>query len=378
MSETSTLTVQNANTPEGFSYPIIIDADIKTHITHFLAKNPDISKIAFIVDEALMTLWGQDFIHGLSEIITCPFMMHSLPSGEHAKSFAELEKTLSKCLDFGLDRQSLIIALGGGVVGDHAGFAASVLMRGIDFIQIPTTLLAMVDSSVGGKTGINMPQGKNLVGAFHQPKAVFINPEFLKTLSDRDYFSGYAETLKYSLINDAPMFDWLNQTIEQIKSRDIATLQSIIYKCCAHKVHIVAEDEREGGVRALLNLGHTFGHALESYNNYDPSLTHGEAVAIGMMLAFEYSEFVGLCPKSEVEQLSDHLKKMGLPTAHNEFKSLSNLSADQMLELMRKDKKTKNGRLRLILTKGIGQSFIAEDVYEDHLREFLKLKFKLT
>jgi 3-dehydroquinate synthase len=368
------LHVESQLKDKGFSYPIHIGESLLDNAELFKTSLNNASGVIIISDETVMPLFGKDLERNLSEIGVNILTKCILPSGEKAKSYAELEKTLARCLDAQMDRQTMIIALGGGVVGDHAGFAAAILMRGLRFIQIPTTLLGMVDSSVGGKTGINMPQGKNLVGAFHQPDAVLIDLSVLQSLSEREFWAGYAEVIKYALINDAKFFTYLNDHIEQIKKRDLNVLNVIVKACCKNKADIVAIDEKEHGVRALLNLGHTFGHALEAENNYAPSLLHGEAVAIGCILAFEFSAELGLCDISQVSDVKEHLKAVGLPTQIKDVPSLQGLTAERMVSHMYKDKKVSHGALRLILAKGIGQSFIADDVADKKLMAFFLAK----
>ncbi|HBM87847.1 MAG TPA: 3-dehydroquinate synthase, partial [Rhodobiaceae bacterium] len=293
-----------------------------------------------------------------------------LPAGEKTKNFDQLQSLLSDLLDAGVERGDLIIALGGGVIGDLTGFAASVLRRGVDFAQIPTSLLAQVDSSVGGKTGINVPQGKNLVGAFHQPRLVLADISALKTLPPRELRAGYAEVVKYGLIDDAPFFNWLEANVEKLMAGDPQALTQAIVKSCQSKARIVAQDEREGGVRALLNLGHTFGHALEAATGFSDRLIHGEGVAIGMGLAFSLSAKLGLCSGQDAIRAVRHLEAAGLPT------KLSDIPGDlpgpeRLIELMGQDKKVIDGTLTFILAKGIGSAFITRDVSSNDLLDFM-------
>lgn len=281
-----------------------------------------------------------------------------LPAGEKSKSFRTLEKLTGDILALGIERGFALVALGGGVMGDLTGFAASCILRGIDFIQIPTTLLAMVDSSVGGKTGINTPQGKNLVGAFYQPKAVLMDLDVLATLPRREFAAGYAEIVKYGLINNPEFFHWLEKNRARLKKRDPEALRHAIAESCKAKRDIVAADEREANIRALLNLGHTFGHALEAETGFSRKLLHGEAVAIGMVQAFRLSALLGHCPASDVEKVENHLRRFGLPVAY------PGLSPQALLAHMKKDKKVKDGKMVFILTRGIGQAFICHDVNE--------------
>jgi 3-dehydroquinate synthase len=289
-----------------------------------------------------------------------------LPPGEQTKSFKTLEKVLGDMLAKKPERQTAVIALGGGVIGDLAGFAASVLLRGVPFVQIPTTLLSMVDSSVGGKTGINAPEGKNLIGSFYQPRLVLADISLLDTLPHREFLAGYAEVVKYGLIGDAKFFDWLTTKEQDIKTSRIvvpeaeADLTRMIRTSCEAKAAVVAEDEKEAGKRALLNLGHTFGHALELEMGYSSDLLHGEAVAIGMVLAFKLSVRLGLCKKDDAEKLERHLAALGMRTSISQLGKA--MDAKRLMQHMAGDKKVKQGKIVFILAKAIGQAFIADDV----------------
>jgi 3-dehydroquinate synthase len=289
-----------------------------------------------------------------------------LPAGEKTKSFKCLQQVIDFVLNLSIERNFTLIAFGGGVIGDLTGFAASSILRGIDFVQIPTTLLSMVDSSVGGKTGINTAQGKNLVGAFYQPKLVLMDLNLLSTLPSREFASGYAEVVKYGLINNPNFFEWLDKNIRSIKKRNPETLIHAITESCKAKRDIVAADERESNVRALLNLGHTFGHALEAETGFSRKLLHGEGVAIGMVQAFQLSANLGLCSAADVETTKAHLKKAGLPITY------PGLSPDALLHHMKKDKKVKDGKMVFILSKGIGQAFISSSVEEADVLKLLR------
>jgi 3-dehydroquinate synthase len=282
-----------------------------------------------------------------------------IPAGEASKDFAHLQMMLGKMLEAGVDRKTLIIALGGGVVGDLAGLTASLVMRGLDLVQIPTTLLAQVDSSVGGKTGIDTPYGKNTVGTFYQPRLVIADVMLLDSLSAREMRAGYAEIFKYGLIADAPFFRWCLAHGAQLLNGDHeAQIQAVGISCVA-KAKIVADDEREAGNRALLNFGHTFGHALEAATGYGNLIVHGEAVAIGMAMAFALSVRLGLCTQSDYEEMRAHLIEIGLPvTPPHPFA----YNIDRLIELMAQDKKSEGGKITLILTRGIGQAFVSRDV----------------
>ncbi len=294
--------------------------------------------------------------------------------GEGSKSFATYEKTCGAVLDARAERGDIVVALGGGVVGDLAGFVAATLKRGLRFVQVPTSLLAQVDSSVGGKTGINAPQGKNLVGAFHQPSLVLIDTDCLDTLPEREFRAGYAEVVKYGLIDDAPFFDWLDENREAVFAGGENGAQArrhAIAQSCRAKAAVVARDEHERGDRALLNLGHTFGHALERLTNYDGArLVHGEAVAVGIALAFRFSALLGLCPAEDAGRVERHFGAAGLPTRFRDVPGWSD-GADAVLDAMMQDKKVTRGRLNLILARGIGRSFVAPDVGTAAVRDFL-------
>jgi 3-dehydroquinate synthase len=284
-----------------------------------------------------------------------------LPAGERTKDFRHLAELAERLLVERLERKSTLVALGGGVVGDLAGFAASVLLRGIDFVQIPTTLLAQVDSSVGGKTGINTAQGKNLVGSFHQPRLVLADLDALETLPRRELLAGYAEVVKYGLIEDAGFFAWLEGHGAGVVEGDLAARRHAVAVSCAAKARVVGADERESGRRALLNLGHTFGHALEAECGYGDELLHGEAVAIGMVMAFELSARLGLCPTADAGRVARHLASVGLPTGIDAIEG-RNFSVERLLDHMRRDKKVAGGRVSFVLARGIGQAFLAQDV----------------
>jgi 3-dehydroquinate synthase len=294
----------------------------------------------------------------------CPIWQ--MPAGETEKTLARFSELLNAMAAQGLGRDGTVLALGGGVVGDLAGFAAACYMRGIAFIQIPTSLLAMVDSSVGGKTAVDLPAGKNLAGAFHQPKAVWIDTAVLHTLPEREYRAGLAEVVKYGAIADPVFFSWLESQAGALSAKSPDALAYAISHCCAQKAGVVARDETEQGERALLNFGHTFGHALEVLGDYG-TLVHGEAVAIGMVLAAEYSAYCGLAPAADAERLRTLLQGFGLPTALP-----AGILIPRLLATMRLDKKTLAGQLRLILWRGIGQAFIASAVDEASLRDFLE------
>ena len=269
--------------------------------------------------------------------------------------------------------RSPVVAVGGGIVGDTAGFVAATYLRGVPFVQCPTTLLAMVDASVGGKVGVNVPQGKNLVGAFHQPRLVLADIGVLDTLPQREFLAGYAEVVKYGLINDAEFFGWLEKNGEGVRNGSNGLRQYAVEQSCRAKARVVAADERESGVRALLNLGHTFGHALESMSGYGSGLLHGEGVAIGMCMAFDLSVRLDLCPHEDATRVHEHLRLMGLPDRPSALPHLARRwSADAMQKYIAKDKKVSDGRFTFILAHAIGRSFITQDVAQDALTALLE------
>jgi 3-dehydroquinate synthase len=288
----------------------------------------------------------------------------ALPAGEATKCWAQLERSTEWLLSQKVERGDIVVAFGGGVIGDLAGFAAAVLRRGVRFVQIPTTLLAQVDSSVGGKTGINSPAGKNLIGAFHQPSLVLADTDLLSTLERRDFLAGYGEVVKYGLLGDAKFFDWLEGNATGMADGDVAAQVRAVTRSCEMKADIVMRDETEQGDRALLNLGHTFCHALEAATGYSDRLLHGEGVAIGCALAFELSSRLGLCSQEDPSRVRAHLKAMGMKT------DLADIPGDlpdaaALLDLMAQDKKVLDGKLRFILARGIGDAFITSDVPAD-------------
>jgi shikimate kinase / 3-dehydroquinate synthase len=293
-----------------------------------------------------------------------------VPPGESSKSYARFAEVCDGLLGAHIERRDLVIALGGGVIGDLTGFAAASVRRGLRLVQIPTTLLAQVDSSVGGKTAINSPHGKNLVGAFHQPSLVLADIGALDTLSAREFRAGYAETVKYGLIGDIAFFEWLERHWRDVYAGGGARLRAVATSCAA-KAAVVAADETEQGERALLNLGHTFAHAFERLTGYDGArLVHGEAVAVGMACAFRFSRALGFCNGQDAMRVESHLRAAGLPTRMHEIPGLD-AQPEAILAAMRQDKKVERGRLTFILAKGIGESFIARDVAEARVRDFL-------
>jgi 3-dehydroquinate synthase len=292
-----------------------------------------------------------------------------VPTGESSKSFPMLQRVCEALISARIERADLVVALGGGVIGDLAGFAAAVVRRGLDYVQVPTTLLAQVDSSVGGKTAIDSSHGKNLVGAFHQPVLVVADTALLDTLPAREFRAGYAEVAKYGLLGDAAFFAWLEAGWQEVFAGGPAREHAIAVSC-RMKAAVVGRDERETGERALLNLGHTFGHAFEAAAGFSGRLLHGEAIALGMVLAFAFSAKRGLLPHEEAERVARHLAAVGLPT-HVSSVPGGIPGADRLMELIAQDKKVKRGKLTFILARGIGTSFIAPDVDAAEVRAFL-------
>ncbi len=298
----------------------------------------------------------------------------TVPAGEGSKEFSAFDRLMNELLDKRPDRKTTLVALGGGVVGDLTGFAAAVLLRGVDFIQIPTTLLAQVDSSVGGKTGINTRHGKNLVGAFYQPRLVLADTDVLDTLPKRELLAGYAEVAKYGLIDAPAFFDWCEVNGAAVLAGDAAKRTYAIEQSCLAKARIVAADERETtDLRALLNLGHTFGHALEAETGFGSELLHGEAVGTGMVMAFDLSARLGLCPPADAERVRRHLGSVGLPMRLRAIggDNRRKWDAARLIDHMRGDKKAADGRLTFVLVRGIGKAFVSREVDEKALRGML-------
>jgi len=350
-------------------YDIHVGPGLIAHAGEYLKPLLRRDRVAIVTDETV----ARHHLPTLTASLDASGIAHDeiiLPPGEGTKSFAQLEKLTEWLLETGVERGDLVIALGGGVIGDLTGFAASILRRGVDFAQIPTTLLSQVDSSVGGKTGINTRQGKNLAGAFHQPRIVLVDTDALKTLPMRDLLAGYAEVVKYGLINDRDFFDWLEANVDAIKEGDDAARTYAIVKSCEAKAAIVAADERESNVRALLNLGHTFGHALEAATGFSNKLVHGEGVAVGMALAFDYSVRLGLCPSQDAVRVHRHLERVGLPCRLADVPGPLP-DADGLIALMAQDKKVVDGKLTFILVRGIGEAFITRDAEPGALRALL-------
>ena len=353
------------------SYDILIGSGLIARAGQEIASRLPGIRAAVVTDENLAKLHLPVLLSALEAagITATPVVV---AAGEKSKGFATLESVTNDILKARLERGDAVIAFGGGVIGDLAGFVAGIVRRGMNFIQIPTSLLAQVDSSVGGKTGINTAYGKNLVGVFNQPQLVLADTGILDTLSKREFAAGYAEVAKYGLIDQPEFFAWLENNWQDVFAGGAARQQAIATSCRA-KAAVVARDERETGDRALLNLGHTFGHALETATNYDSSrLVHGEAVAIGMVLAHQFSTRLGLISEDIAVRVEKHLKAVGLPVSMKEIAGLP--SADVLMSYIAQDKKVSRGSLTFILTRGLGQSFIAKDVNAADVQAFLEDK----
>lgn len=350
------------------SYPILIGPGLIDQTGARMAPVMSGKRAFVVTDDSVAPLYLDRLLASLDKAgIT---HLHTvLPHGESTKDFPHLEALLDAMLEARCERSTMVVALGGGVVGDLTGFAAAILQRGVDFVQVPTTLLAQVDSSVGGKTGINTHHGKNLVGAFHQPRLVLADTQVLTTLPRRQVLAGYAEVVKYGCIDEPEFFAWLEENGAQVIVGDEAARRHAVAVSCRAKARIVAADEREGGVRALLNLGHTFGHALEAETGFSGELLHGEAVAIGMVMAFRLSARLGLAPVEDAARLERHLAKVGLPTGLNRNRVWD---VDRLVHHMAGDKKVKNGKVTFVLAKGIGQSVLSRDVPQDAVRAMLE------
>lgn len=355
------------------AYDIVIGRGLLDEGARRVAALAPGGAVAVVTDETVGALHGAAVVRAL-EAGGLRVAQVAVPPGEGSKCYAEFARVCDAVIAARIERGDLVLALGGGVVGDLAGFAAASVRRGVRFVQWPTTLLAQVDSSVGGKTGINSPHGKNLVGAFHQPALVVADLALLDTLSPREFRAGYAEVVKYGLIDDPDFFDWCEANGQRVFEAGAACAHAVATSCAA-KAAVVARDEHENGDRALLNLGHTFGHALERAVGYDGArLVHGEAVAVGMALAFRFSVRLGLAPGQDAERVARHLRSMGLPTRLQDVPGDIG-DADSLLDAMAQDKKVRRGALTFILARGIGQSFIARDVAREEVRAFLGAEF---
>lgn len=354
------------------SYDILIGPGLIATATDEITGRLKGRRMAVITDEHVAPLYLEPLMESLKEKgITAVSLV--LPAGEKTKSFEHLIPVCEAILGARIERNDAVIALGGGVIGDLTGFAAGIARRGSRFIQIPTSLLAQVDSSVGGKTGINSPHGKNLIGVFHQPDLVLADTDVLDTLSPREFKAGYAEVAKYGLIDKPDFFAWLENNWQAVFAGGDARIEAIAISCQA-KADVVAADERENGRRALLNLGHTFGHALEAATQYDGTrLVHGEGVAIGMVLAYQFSARMNLASPDDARRVEAHLKTVGLPTRMDDIPGTLP-PVEKLMDAIAQDKKVSGGKLTFILTRGIGQSFVADDVPGSEVTAFLKEK----
>ena len=360
---------------EGRAYDILIAPNLISEAGRLIAQRVGRGVCGVVTDENVAK-------HHLAQLEAALKAEHRhkgsivLPAGEQTKSFSQLAPLCEQLLEMGLERGDIVVAFGGGVVGDLVGFAANILRRGVQLVQIPTSLLAQVDSSVGGKTGINTPQGKNLIGTFYQPSLVIADLRVLETLPERQLRAGYAEVAKYGLLGDAAFFSWLEENWKGVLGLDVDQLTRAIETSVKAKAAIVIADERESGQRALLNLGHTFGHALEAWTGYSDRLLHGEGVAIGMCLAFRLSASLGLCDEKDVERVVSHLKCVGLPTFIGDILGGDLPDTSQLMDLMAQDKKIQGGRIAYILVRGIGEAFVARDIEPDVVRRLLDDELK--
>jgi len=349
------------------SYPIMIEAGLLDRAADHLGGYARNGRLVVVTDESVAATQLPRLVAGLGGIRVEPVI---LPAGETTKGWTMLERLTDQLMEHGVERSDRIVALGGGVIGDLVGFAASILKRGCGFVQVPTTLLAQVDSSVGGKTAINTRAGKNLIGAFHQPDLVLIDPTTLDTLPQRQVRAGYAEVVKYGLIDDFDFFSWCEAHAAALLAGDPDARTQAIAHSVAAKARVVAADERETtGTRALLNLGHTFGHALEAETGFSDRLLHGEAVACGMALAFRFSATLGLCPGQDAARVARHLEQVGLPTTLRA--AYVDTDGATLVGHMAHDKKMAGGRLPFLLARGIGQTFLAQDVDLKEVAAFL-------
>lgn len=354
------------------SYDIFIGQGLLENLESFLPFELKGLKVFVLTDEGIADTHGRNVCDILRKSNADSVEMFAVPSGEKSKSQEKLFEVLEWMLDNEVNRQSVFIAVGGGVIGDLGGFAASIVLRGIPYVQIPTTLLAQVDSSVGGKTAIDMPQGKNLVGTFYQPAAVICDLDVMQSLPERQLKSGYAEVVKYALINDESFFLWLEGKFQDVLDRDPEALMRAVRISCHKKAEIVSQDEKEGDARALLNLGHTFAHVFESYAGYDGRLMHGEAVAIGIVCAYRLSLRLGYCSTHDLQRVEAHLTDVGLPIKLTDVLPDIEIMAEDFLEMMKSDKKVYKGDLTFILTRGIGGAYISRDVPQEDVLSVLE------
>jgi 3-dehydroquinate synthase len=352
------------------SYDIAVGGALLANAGAMIRKVLPAPRVIIVTDANVAPL----YLAPLQDSLQAAGIRHShviLPAGEQTKGFSHLESLVERVLEERIDRTTTLLALGGGVVGDITGFAAGVLLRGLPYIQVPTTLLAQVDSSVGGKTGINTRQGKNLIGVFHQPRLVVADVDTLASLDPRQLRAGYAEVVKYGLIGDCHFFEWLETSGAAVCGGDRNAQKRAVVVSCAAKAAIVAADEREAGQRALLNFGHTFGHALEAETGFGDALLHGEAVAIGMIMAFDLSVQLGLCPAEEADRVQRHFAATGLPTSLG-GRVGEDSAPERLLDHMTRDKKVQGGRITFVLVRGIGKAFVSREVPLEDVRRLLR------
>lgn len=352
------------------SYDIYIENDCKSRACAFVRSHYAGKSIFVIADQAVDAVCTQDMLAALTDDFDV-VRLFNVPSGEASKSVAMYADILQWLACEGARRDSLIVAIGGGVVGDLAGFVAASYMRGVDFIQMPTTLLAQVDSSVGGKTAINIAAGKNLVGAFYQPKAVFCSSAALTSLPAREMRSGYAEIYKYGLLWDVDFMAWLHENAARILAHDADAVHYAVQRCCEIKAEIVAQDERESGLRALLNLGHTFAHVLEALCGYDDRLRHGEAVSIGLCIAADLSAQLGLISEDDSANVAQHLKSLSMPTTYTDITDRPEMKVDEMVALMYRDKKANAQGITFVVLERLGKAVCNNEITEEMLRDVL-------
>lgn len=351
----------NLNKNISFSYEIYIGRDILNQIGMIIGKTEPHSRCVTITDSNVSALHGKRFLNALSEMeIQCD--MIEFPAGETSKNINVTLDIIRKLLNLGVDRKSVLIALGGGVVGDIVGFVASTYMRGIPYIQVPTTLLAQVDSSIGGKTGLDLPEGKNLLGSFFQPKGVFIDLSFLQTLPRREFSNGMAEIVKYGIIEDTELFNLLESEVKAVRDCDMTLMEMIIGRSCRIKKSIVEIDEKEAGIRRILNFGHTIGHAIEAESDY--LLSHGEAVSIGMAAAADISEKLRYLPSGDRERIENLIEALGLPCRIPGY-----LSTEKIMSRLKTDKKKHGDFINFVLLKKIGEPFVSSEVPDEIIRE---------
>jgi 3-dehydroquinate synthase len=362
------------------AYDIMVGRDLLATIGQRIVALRPGAKVAIVTDETVARHHLAAAEHALNQAGVVASRV-IVPAGEQSKSFHLLEQVCDALIAARIERGDLVVALGGGVIGDLAGFAAAVLRRGVDYVQVPTTLLAQVDSSVGGKTAINASRGKNLIGAFYQPILVLADTALLDTLPEREFRAGYAEVVKYGLLGDAEFFEWLETNWQDVfaggpaHGNAAAPREYAVVKSVQAKAAIVARDERETGDRMLLNLGHTFGHAFEAACGFSERLLHGEAIGLGMALAFEFSARRGLIPQAQAERAIRHLAAVGLPTHVMDIPG-AQPGLDTLMDLIAQDKKVQRGRLTFILVRGIGQAFVTRDVEASEVRAFLQEKLQ--